>query len=208
VSEPMVMKMPRAQRRPRVVVLRRVSAPRGCGSTGPQWGSAINVLNRLLAAGRLALHPVTQKVGKDHVVPAAGWANFDDHDLKLPELVCHLFQLSGLLDAPRILSQLIAEHVLQIDQFIGVTHWTIDARGLSVVLRRSEQHRIRVAGLLPCKPASRAPQRLKCGASLQRVVDDFALGPHGQQRTWSRPGGRPRAIFYRITPERELLVED
>src|SRR6476620_11720518 len=139
VSEPMVMKMPRAQRRPRPVVVLRMRAPRGCSSTGPQWGSAIDVLDRLLATGRLALHPVTQKVGKDHVVPAAGWANFDDHDLKLPELVCHLFQLSGLLDAPRILSQLIAEHVLQIDQLICLTHRTIDARGLSVVPRRSEQ---------------------------------------------------------------------
>ena len=50
------------------------------------------------------------------MVPAAGWANFDDHDLKLPELVCHLFQFSGPLDAPGILPQLVAEHVLQVDQ--------------------------------------------------------------------------------------------
>src|SRR6185312_9797454 len=117
VSDPMVMKMPRAQRRPRPVVVRCMRAPRGCSSTGPQWGSAIDVLDRLLAAGRLALHPVTQKVGKDHVVPAAGWANFDDHDLKPPRPVGPLFPMRGLVYAPRIPAQLIAEHVLQIDQF-------------------------------------------------------------------------------------------
>src|SRR4029453_13011938 len=95
---------------------RRARVPRGSHSTGPQWGSAIDILDRLLTARRLALHPVTQQVGKDHVVPAAGWANFDDHDLELPELVCHLFQFSGPLDPTGVLTQLIAEHVVQVDQ--------------------------------------------------------------------------------------------
>src|SRR4249919_894091 len=118
VSPPMAMRVRRSHRRPDVVVLRRAWAPGGRSSTAPQWGSAINVLNRLLSAWRLSLHPVTQKVGKDHVVPAAGWANFDDHDLKLPELVRHLFQFRGPLDPPRVLPQLIAEDVLEVDQLI------------------------------------------------------------------------------------------
>src|SRR5512132_3646762 len=104
VSPPMVSKMPRAQRRPDLVVFWRARVPWGRRSTGPQWGSTIDVLYRLLPARRLTLHPVTQKIGKDHVVPAAGWANFDDHDLELPELVCHPFQFSGPLDPTGVLT--------------------------------------------------------------------------------------------------------
>ena len=73
--------------------------------------------DRLLATRRLALHPVAQKVrgscGSTH-----RWANFDDHDLELPELVCHLFQFSGPLDPPGILTQLVTEHVVQVNQIL------------------------------------------------------------------------------------------
>src|SRR6188472_3253145 len=91
VSPPIVSKMPRAQRRPDFFVFWRALTPWGRQSTGPQWVSTIDILNCLLPTRRLTLHPVTQKIGKDHVVPATGWANFDDHDLELPEFVCHLF---------------------------------------------------------------------------------------------------------------------
>jgi hypothetical protein len=52
------------------------------------------------------------------VVPATGWANFDDHDLELPNS-CAISSSSAVrLIRPEILPQLIAEHVLQIDQFV------------------------------------------------------------------------------------------
>src|SRR5215211_3758111 len=200
------MKMRRAHLGPGVPVLRRARVPWGRCSTGPQWGSAIYVLYRLLSAGRLALHPVTQKIGKDHVVPAAGWANFDDHDLKLPELVCHLFQFSGPLDPPGILPQLVAEHIMQVDQILGIAHRTIEARRLAMVLGRPDQHRVSVTSFLPGERPAGAPQRLEGGASLQRVVDDLTLGPHGLQRTWTRRRGRPCVIFCGIGSERELLA--
>src|SRR5215210_8550789 len=82
--------------------LARARAPGGFFSTGPQWGLAIDVLDRLLASGRLALHPVTKKVGQDHVVPAARQADLDHDDLELPELVGHLLELDGLLDPPGV----------------------------------------------------------------------------------------------------------
>src|SRR3954466_9240969 len=75
-----------------------------------------------------------------------------------------------------------------------------------MVLGRPNQHWVSVTSLLPCKPASGAPQRLEGGASLQRVVDDFALGPHAQQGTWTRPRGRPGVMFPQIPPSEELLA--
>src|SRR5687767_5117453 len=170
VRTPIVMRMPRAHFRPPPAESRRARASWGCHSTGPQWGSAIDVLYRLLATGRLALHPVTQKIGKDHVVPAAGWTNFDDHDLELPELVCHLFQFSGPLDPTGVLAKLVAEYVVQVDQIIRLADWTIDVRRLAVMLSRPDQHRVSVTGLLPSEPTTRAPQRLERGRSEERRV--------------------------------------
>src|SRR5215207_7031062 len=195
VRTPIVMRIPRAHFRPRPAESWRARAPWGCHSTGPQWGSAIDVLDRLLATGRLALHPVTQKIGKDHVVPAAGWANFDDHDLELPELVCHLFQFSGPLDPTGVLTQLVSEHVVQVDQALRLTDRAIDVRRLAMVLGRPDQHRVSVTDLLPSERTTRTPERLEDGTSLQRVVDNLALGPHGQQRTWTRAARRPAGIF-------------
>ena len=106
--------------------------------------------------------------------------------LNSPEFVCHLFQFSGPLDTSGILPQLVTEHVVQVDQILRVAHRATDVRRLAMVLGRADQHRVSVTGILTCEPASRAPQRLKCRASLQRVVDDLALGPHGQQRTWTQ----------------------
>src|SRR5215213_8620444 len=76
----------------------RAEAPGGFFSTGPHWGLAIDVLDRLLATRGLAFHPVTQKIGQDHVVPVARLAHLDHHDLELTELVSHLLELLGLLD--------------------------------------------------------------------------------------------------------------
>jgi hypothetical protein len=44
-------------------------------------------------------------------------ADLHDHDLELAELVSHALQLGVLLDPAGVLPQLIAEDVLQIDQF-------------------------------------------------------------------------------------------
>src|SRR4029450_10214125 len=201
------MRMPRAHLLPRPDASGRAGAPWGRQSTGPQWGSAIDILDRLLAARRLALHPVTQKVGKDHVVPAAGWANFDDHDLELPELVCHLFQFCGPLDPTGVLAQLVAEHVVEIDQIFRFTDRAIDVRRLAMVLGRPDQHRVGVTSLLPSETSTRPPQRLEGGASLQRVVDDFTLGPHGQQRTWTPAVTATLGELSRIYHKRELLAQ-
>src|SRR4029453_18568409 len=64
-----------------------------------------------------------------------------------------------------------------------------------MMLGSPDQHRVGVTRLLASERAPRPPQRLESGASLQRVVDNFALGPHEQQRTWSRPRRRPTVIF-------------
>ena len=40
---------------------------------------------------------------------------------------------------------------------------------------------------MPGQAASRTPQRLQRGASLQRIVDDLALRPHGHQGTLPSP---------------------
>src|SRR4029450_13022308 len=61
---------------PPVALRGRAAAFWGCRSTGPHRGSTINVLDGLLATGRLALATVTQEVRHDHVVPAARWADF------------------------------------------------------------------------------------------------------------------------------------
>ena len=82
------------------------------------------------------------------MVPTTGWANFDDHDLELPELVCHLFQFSGPLDPPGVLPQLVTEHVVQVDQILRVAHRATDVRRLAMVLRRADQHGVSVTGLL------------------------------------------------------------
>src|ERR671916_305441 len=163
----------------------RASAPGGFFSTGPHWGSTINVLDRLLATRRLALHPVTQKIRQDHVIPAARLADLDDNDLELAELVGHLLQLFGLLDPAGVLAELVAEDVGQVDQVVlGVADRARDLRGLAVVLGRPQQHGVGVAGLPAGKPVARAPQRLQAGASLQRIVDDHALRPHAEKSTW------------------------
>src|SRR5918999_1305880 len=99
----------------RLASLARAEAPGGFFSTGPQWGLAIDVLDGLLAARRLALHPVTQQVGQDDVVPAAGLAHLHHHDLELPELAGHLLQLGGHLYPARELAELVAEDVGQVD---------------------------------------------------------------------------------------------
>src|SRR5688500_17787081 len=53
----------------------------------PLRGSAIDVLDGLLASRRLALHSVAQEIRQDHVVPVALQAHLDDDDLELAELV-------------------------------------------------------------------------------------------------------------------------
>src|SRR6478752_7158827 len=87
-----------------------------CPADRPVRGSAIDVLDGLLTTRRLALHPVTQEVGQDHVVPAALQAHLDDDDLELAELVRHLLQLRGLLDPAGVLPQLLTEHVAEVHQ--------------------------------------------------------------------------------------------
>src|SRR5215210_587565 len=84
--------------------LARARAPGGFFSTGPQWGLAIDVLDRLLASGRLALHPVTKKVGQNHVVPAARQAHFHNNGLELTELMRHVLELGSLLDPTGVLA--------------------------------------------------------------------------------------------------------
>src|SRR5918993_3953916 len=93
----------------------RAPAPGGCFSTGPHWGSPIDVLDGLLATRRLALHPVTQEIRQDHMVPAARLAHLDDDDLELAELVGHLLQLFGLLDPAGVLAELVTEDVGEVE---------------------------------------------------------------------------------------------
>ena len=66
-------------------MLGRAAARLGFFSTGPQWGSTIDVLDGLLAARWFALEPVAEQVRQNHLVPAAGRAHFDDDDLELAE---------------------------------------------------------------------------------------------------------------------------
>src|SRR3954469_8706331 len=94
--------------------LPRFGAPAGCFSTGPQEGSAIDVLDGLLASRRLALHPVAQEVGDDHVIPAAAQAHLDDDDLELAVLVGHLLELRRPLDPAGELTELVAEGVAEV----------------------------------------------------------------------------------------------
>src|SRR5690606_5505314 len=81
--------------------------------------SAIDVLDGLLPTRWLALHPVPEQVRHDHEIPAAAEADLDHHDLELAELVGHLLQLRDLLDPAGVLTELFAEHVVQLDQVRG-----------------------------------------------------------------------------------------
>src|SRR5215213_2633887 len=165
----------------------------GCLSTGPHRGSTINVLDGLLATGRLALATVAQKVRQDHVVPAARWADFDDNNFELPELVRHFLQLGGSLDSTGVLPQLLTEDVAEHNHLGRLAYWARTVGRFAVILSRADQQRIGIARVMAGKRASRALERLEGGASFQRIVDDLALRPHGKQEYVARrPGSIPR----------------
>src|SRR3712207_8179116 len=65
VRIPIPCRMRIDHRRAGLRFLLRARGPAGCFSTGPQWGLAIDVLNRLPAAGRLALDSLTEQIGQD-----------------------------------------------------------------------------------------------------------------------------------------------
>src|SRR5215203_3655496 len=153
----------------------------GCLSTGPHRGSTINVLDGLLATGRLALATIAQEVRQDHVVPAARWADFDDDNLEFPELVRHLLQLGCPLDPTGVLAQLIAEDVAEHNHFGRLTNRARTAGRFAVILRRADQQRVGITRVMAGQRAAGALERLEGGATLQRIVDDLALRPHGKQ---------------------------
>src|SRR5215204_5064447 len=170
-------------------LLGRAEARWGCICTRPQWGSAIDVLDGLLASRRLSLSAVPEQVRQDHVVPATGGADLDDDDLELAVLVCHLLKLRGPLDPPRVLAQLVAENVIEHDHFARLTDRARAIRRLAVILGGPDQQRVRVACVMASKTAPRTTQRLQGCATLQRVVDYLPLRPHGDQSTLRPPLG-------------------
>src|SRR6478735_9676971 len=137
---PIVLKIRTAQVRPGERGFRRAAMLSGTLSTGPQWGSAIDVLNGLLAPRGLALDSVSQLVGQDHLVPAAFLADLDHHDPELPVLVSHLLELRRVLDPARILAQLLPEDVLQVDQAVRLADRARHLGRVPVILRRPKQH--------------------------------------------------------------------
>src|SRR5215212_9218387 len=153
----------------------------GSISTGPHRGSTINVLDGLLATGRLALATIAQEVRQDHVVPAARWADFDDNNLEFPELMRHLLQLGSPFDPTGVLAQLIAEDVAEHNHFGRLTYRAGTAGRFTVILRRADQQRVGITRVMAGQRAAGALERLEGGATLQRIVDDLALRPHGKQ---------------------------
>src|SRR5215213_5148475 len=153
----------------------------GSLSTGPHRGSTINVLDGLLATGRLALATIAQKVRQNHVVPAARWADFDDDNLEFPELMRHLLQLGSAFDPTGVLAQLVAEDVAEHNHVGRLTHRARTAGRFAVVLRRADQQRVGITRVMAGQRAAGALKRLEGGATLQRIVDDLALRPHGKQ---------------------------
>ena len=107
----MVRRCRAAQRRPRLVVVRRVRASRGCSSTGSPCGVSHRCPRRSAGDGAACASPRRPEGTTGSCGSSGSAADLDDHDLELAELVRHLLQLEGPLDPPRVLAQLLAEHV-------------------------------------------------------------------------------------------------